>query len=126
MIEETIALISLLVMIIIFIAKILSIMSLGKFYGKEIVFISFAVAWICWLLFFISLSASLVSNETITTPGAEIYTIENNDYAAYSLYLDLNNLLIAIISFFTFLEVLFWFKELTEVKIREPLRARGR
>jgi hypothetical protein len=126
MIEETIALISLLVMIIIFIAKILSVMGQGKFYGKEIVFLSFGVAWICWLLFFISLSAALVTNETITTPGAEVYTVENNAFAAYSLFLDLNNLLIAIISFFTFLEILLLFKELTEVKIRQPLRLRGR
>lgn len=109
MIEGTVALISLFGLIVLFCLKLYNSMNKGDTYSAKVIFISYAVAWIFWLLFFMSLSASFLAEDTIVTPDAETYVIESNSYTAFNMFLNLNNLLIGLISLFTFIEVMFIF-----------------
>jgi hypothetical protein len=120
---ETLALIALLGILIIFFVKMYNVMNGGKLYPGRVIFIGFSLAWIFWLLFFMNLSAGFLTKDTITTPDAETYTVTVNSYAANSLYLNVNNILVGLISLFTFIEVLYLFGGYS--KIRKPLKARG-
>lgn len=94
----------------------------GELYDWRGIFITYSVALIAWLLFFMSLSATVISEETITTPGAETYTVEGNDYATFAMYTGVANILLGFTTLFTVIEVLFLFGA-TGV-IRKPLKAR--
>lgn len=122
MIEGTIAVLALFILIGLFIFKMYNVMVHGELYDWRGIFITYSVALIAWLLFFMSLSATVISEETITTPGAETYTVEGNDYATFAMYTGVANILLGFTTLFTVIEVLFLFGA-TGV-IRKPLKAR--
>lgn len=120
MIEATIALISLFGLIALFLVKLYNAANRGETYSPIFSFIGFILAWVFWLLFFISLSATFINEETIVTPDSQTYTISDNDYASYNMFLGLNNLLAWLCSILTVLEVIFLFNKFSDIK--EPLK----
>lgn len=124
MIEETLGIIALMFLIGLFVLKMYNVVKQGKLYPGSVIFITLVLGWIFWLLFFMSLSTTLLVEDTITTPDGLIYTIEGNEYVGYAMYLNLNNLLIGAISLFTVFEVLFMLGSVAVVK--KPLKARGK
>lgn len=123
MIEAAVGFIALFGLIALMLLKAFNVMKQGKTYSAYFIFIGFALAWIFWLLFFMCMGATFLVEETITTPGGETYTVEDNSYTTYSMFLSLNNLFIGLTSLLTFLEVVFIFSRLGVV--RKPLKARG-
>lgn len=121
--EATFAVMALVALFLVFLVKLFNVMNKGELYKARVVLIGFMVAWICWLVLFMSLSAALMGEETIETPEAETYTISTNSYGAYSLYLSVGNMFVAIASVLTALEIMFLFNGFKSTK--KPLKARG-
>ncbi len=122
MIGTIVAILSLIGIVGIILLKLLNVFDQGAWYPGRFVLIGFAGALICWLLFFMSLSGSIISEETIITPDASTYTISDNTYATYSMYMGVVNLFVGVITLLTVFEILFMFNVFKDVK--KPLRAR--
>ena len=124
MIAETVTIVSLFALLVIFLVKLYNASQQGQFYQPEFIFMGFIVGWVCWVLIFMSLSGAIVNQDTIVTPDNETYTIATNDYVTYNLYLGIANLFAGLVTILTIFEVIFMFNKFGN--IRQPLKARGK
>lgn len=105
MIETIIALISLFGLFAVLVAKIINLSKNGKFYGSELIIIGLILSLFCWGMYFMTANYSMDLTQTVTT-GADVSTIENNDYVILFGFLPIVNFLFTLCGFFTVMEII--------------------
>jgi hypothetical protein len=119
---DAIAVLAFLLLFTIFVLKTYNCIRFGEVYPFPIALVSFIISLFLWLLLFLSTSAALMNAFTIEQAGTELYNISSSTYIGFSLYLEVANILIGLITMLTIAEFLFLLKGFS--KIKKPLRAR--
>lgn len=106
------------------IAKMYNVLSNGELYDKKLIFITFVIMLLCWLLFFTGFMYQANAMETITS-GTDTWNISNNNYLELSFYFNVINFTVLVGFFLTLAELLFLFKEaVIKPRKRETLARR--
>lgn len=121
---ETIGFLSLVALLAIFALKFYNVASLGKIYPAFFSLLGFSLAFIFWLLYFMSLAGSLSAFDSVTMSDENI-VISSNEYISFTSYLGVVNLLIALIGILTTIEILLNLSDFSKTIIKRPLK-RGR
>jgi len=111
---EIVGIISLFALIAIAFLKVYNLAKVGQLYGKEHVFITFALAFVFWLLFFFSFAGAIKLETTEIHKDAnsnitEIVTKTTNSYIGYSSYMHFASIMLAAVALLTLLELFYVF-----------------
>lgn len=117
MIAETIAVISLLLVIFLFFVKVYNLFkmysvekkTIGKpkegFYPNGWILLTMAIVILCWFFYYASLIA-MISTEVTITNGGTPYTVKANDYVSLANYGNVLNILVFMNFVITIAEIL--------------------
>lgn len=125
MIETTMAVVSLICLVLTFFWKAYNCSKENKVIPPIFTFLTFGFGLICWIIFFMSMSSTLLSNDPVLLPGFSIYTATDQEYSQFILFTNFANFIFAMVSALTVIEVLFILKNTAEATQIKPLISRG-